>query len=49
MPRFSSRLHTTGQRLQRGPLLQQRFFALTVLALGTAPSLGLPNEAPAPG
>lgn len=31
-PATTSRLHTTGQRLQRGRLLQQRFFGFTTLA-----------------
>jgi len=33
---LASRLHTTGHRLQRGRLLQQRFFGFTIRAAGTA-------------
>ena len=37
VPAAASRLATTGQRLQRGPLLQQRFLALTVAGTNARP------------
>jgi hypothetical protein len=37
-PAFDKRLSTVGQRLQRGRLLQQRFFGLTTFVRATNPA-----------